>query len=405
MKINLNIFSIFLSLLISSLNLFSQNADCDKLLRLTDTIYRAKNIIGFGDNLEFKNNFNDDVSSFPDETNSIWYLIKVPTSGNFTFDVVSNNELDDWDFLLYEYKTQFCRRIDSNKIKPIRANLSRSSTTGLSLTENECFSSPGINNNYSKYVVAKAGDEYVLVVNNPKKSSSNHTLLLHYPASVKVEKPIEPIKNEVVKNTINLDFTFEIKDAATNLPLAVNATISGLRKEIVELKDITTYQAIVERNLYRINLTVYTKGYMLYSSKININKFKDTFHQEILLKGIVEGEKVSLDDIQFQAASNEFLKTAESALKSLLNFMVLNPTIKIEIGGHVNGPGQSNSLEFKKLSIDRAIAVKDYLIENGIEINRIKYSGYGNSKMIFPDPITEDEHSTNRRVEIKIISK
>lgn len=392
-------------LLISSLNLFSQNADCDKLLRLTDTIYRAKNIVGFGDKQEFKNNFNDDVSSFPEETNSIWYLIKVPTSGNFTFDIVSNNELDDWDFLLYEYKAQFCRRIDSNKIKPIRTNLSRSSNTGLSLTENESFSSPGINNNYSKYVAAKAEDEYVLVVNNPKKSSSNHTLLLHYPASVKVEKPIEPIKYEVVKNTINLDFTFEIKDAATNLPIAANATISGLRKEIIELKDITSYQAIVDRNLYRINLTVYTPGYMLYSTKININKTKEAFHQEILLKGIVEGEKVSLDDIQFEAASDVFLKTAESALKNLLNFMVLNPTIKIEIGGHVNGPGQSNSLEFKKLSIDRAIAVKDYLIENGIDLPRIQYTGYGNSKMIYPEPKTEEEHSSNRRVEIKIISK
>lgn len=405
MKINFYIAYFLLYLVFSSNELKAQHSDCDKLLRLTDTIYEAKNIKGFGDKMEFKNNFNDSVSSFPQETNSIWYLIQAPSSGNFTFDIISNSDLDDWDFLLYEHKSQFCRRIDSNKIKPIRTNLSRSPTTGLSLLSTENFSSPGINNNYSKFVAANAGQEYVLVVNNPKKANSNHTLLLHFPPSQKVEKIVEPTKVEVVKDAPKLNFTFEIKDAATNLLIPANVSISGLLKEIVELHDITSYQAIVDRNLYRINLTVYTKGYMLYSTKISINKSKDVFHQVIVLERIVEGKKVSLDDIQFQAASDKFLKTAESSLKSLLNFMVLNSEVKIEIGGHVNGPSQSNSVEFKKLSVDRAIAVKDFLLENGIEINRIQYLGYGNSKMIFPDPKIEDEHSANRRVEIKIMSK
>lgn len=405
MKINFYIAYLLLYLVFNSNELKAQHADCDKLLRLTDTIYEAKNISGFGDKMEFKNNFNDSVSSFPQENNSIWYLIQVPTSGNFTFDIISNSDLDDWDFLLFEHKSQFCRRIDSNKIKPIRTNLSRSPTTGLSLLSTENFSSPGINNNYSKFVTAKAGDEYILVVNNPKKANSNHTLLLHFPPSQKVEKSEEPSKVEVVKDAPKLNFTFEIKDAATNLPMPANVSISGLLKEIVELKDVTNYQAIVERNLYRINLTIFNQGFMLYSVKININKSKDIFHQEILLERIVEGKKVSLDDIQFQAASDKFLKTAESSLKSLLHFMELNKTVKIEVGGHVNGPGQSNSQEFKKLSLDRAIAVKNFLIENGIESNRIQYLGYGNSKMIFPDPKIEDEHSANRRVEIKIMSK
>ncbi|MCB9174886.1 MAG: OmpA family protein [Flavobacteriales bacterium] len=385
---------------------FAQNADCDKLLKLTDTIYQAKNISGFGQKLEFKNNFNDDISSFPEEANSIWYLFKVPATGNFTFDIVSNNELDDWDFLLFEHKSQFCRRIDSNRIKPIRANLSRSSTTGLSLTSTQEFSMPGVNNNYSKYVSAKEGDEFVLVVNNPKKANSNHTLLLHFPKVKKMVEPVvEQVKVEEIKDTPKLNFTIDISDAATKQPISANVTISGLRKENVELNNITNYQAIIEKTMYRINLTVATEGYMLYSTKININKSKDQFHQAVALERIVEGKNVSLDDIQFQPASDKFLKTAESSLKSLLNFMELNKSVKIEIEGHVNGPGQSNHNEFKKLSIDRANAVKDYLTSNGIELSRLQCTGYGNSKMIYPDPKIEDEHSANRRVEIKIISK
>ncbi|HRP61386.1 MAG TPA: OmpA family protein, partial [Vicingus sp.] len=82
-----------------------------------------------------------------------------------------------------------------------------------------------------------------------------------------------------------------------------------------------------------------------------------------------------------------------------------NKSINIEIEGHVNGPGEPNHQEFKQLSIDRAIAVKKFLTDSGIEESRIKYSGFGNSKMIFPDPKTDDEHSMNRRVEIKILAK
>ena len=205
MKISLYI---LFFLLFTSNGLKAQHSDCDKLLRLTDTIYEAKNISGFGDKMEFKNNYNDSISSFPQETNSIWYLIQMPNSGNFTFDIISNSDLDDWDFLLYEHKSQFCRRIDSNKIKPIRTNLSRSPTTGLSLFSTDEFSSPGINNNYSKFVSVKAGEEYVLVVNNPKRANSNHTLLLHFPSSQKVEKIVEPVKSEVIQDTPKLNFTF-----------------------------------------------------------------------------------------------------------------------------------------------------------------------------------------------------
>lgn len=388
-----------------SLSFFAQNADCDKLLRLNDTIYQAKNISGFGQKVEFKNNFNDNISSFPEEVNSIWYLIQAPSSGIFTLDIISNNELDDWDFLLFEHKSQFCKRIDSNRIKPIRANLSRSSTTGISLNSSEEFSSPGINNNYSKYVDVKVGEELVLVVNNPKRANSGHTLILHFPTEKKIEQALKPVILEEKKEIPKLRFTIDVTDGATKLPVSGNVTISGLRKENIELKNITNYEAIVDKTLYKLNLTVSTEGYMLYSTKIHINKSKEEFHQIVSLERITEGKNVSLDDIQFQPASDKFLKTAESSLNSLLNFMDLNKTVKIEIEGHVNGPGQSNHNEFKKLSIDRAIAVRDFLTSNGIDSNRIHYTGYGNSKMIFPEPKIEDEHSANRRVEIKIVSK
>ncbi len=385
-------------------SILAQNADCNKLLGLTDTIFNAKNISGFGDKQEFKNNFNDNLTTFPLETNSIWYLIKIPSTGAFTFDILSDNKDDDWDFLLYENKNLFCKRIDSNKIKPIRANLSRSANTGLSLAETEQFSSPGINNNYSKFIDVKQGQSYVLVVNNPKRTYGNHQLILHYPTLPPIKR-LEVLPVIVEKEKPKLNFTFDVKDLATNLPVSSNVSLSGLLKETIDLQDITNYQVILERSNYRVILTLSAPGYMLYSTKILINKTKSTFHQTILLERIEEGKKVSLAEIQFQAGNDKFLNTSKSSLNALLIFMQQNTQVKIEIEGHVNGPGQPNHEEFKQLSIDRATAVKNYLLENGMDESRISISGYGNSKMIYPDPKTDDEHSANRRVEIKVVSR
>ena len=84
--------------------------------------------------------------------------------------------------------------------------------------------------------------------------------------------------------------------------------------------------------------------------------------------------------------------------------MQQNPKVIIEIEGHVNGPNQRNTNSYKELSLNRAKAVREYLIENKIDPSRLKFVGYGNSQMLYPQPKTGIQESANRRVEIKIIS-
>jgi len=88
-----------------------------------------------------------------------------------------------------------------------------------------------------------------------------------------------------------------------------------------------------------------------------------------------------------------------------LLFMEKNPTVMIEVGGHVNGPGERNFKRYKELSYNRADAVKSYLIKNGIVESRVDFKGYGNSQMLYSRPKSPYQESANRRVEIKILSK
>jgi outer membrane protein OmpA-like peptidoglycan-associated protein len=88
-------------------------------------------------------------------------------------------------------------------------------------------------------------------------------------------------------------------------------------------------------------------------------------------------------------------------LRRLRDFLALNKDVNIEIQGPVHNMGK-NTWRSKQISKKRARKVRDYLIQNGIDGNRMTIKGFGNSKMKFPEPESDDERNANRRVEIKI---
>jgi flagellar motor protein MotB len=82
-----------------------------------------------------------------------------------------------------------------------------------------------------------------------------------------------------------------------------------------------------------------------------------------------------------------------------------NPKLKVEIGGHVDGPLMLHAKWYQELSDDRAKTIYKYLIKNKIDEPRLKWKGYSNTQKIFDFPKNEDESKANRRVEIKILEK
>ncbi len=383
----------------------AQHGDCNSMLPIKESIYHSEPISGYGDKKEFEGNDLENKKIFEEEKNSIWYLISMPADGAFTFDIETQNQLDDWDFLLFEYKKMFCKRIDAKKVEPIRSNLSRSPITGLVRGSKESFVGAGLNENYSKPVFVKKGTQYVLVVNNAKRSGGVHTLKLHFPGKektvVKIEKKIE--KKEV-EPTETISFSLSIKDASTKELLPSDVSISGLRKKDIYLDTITGYETRISKQNHNVNVIAHAKNYMLTSKSFKIPANELMYSVEILLEKIQKGKKVNLDNIQFYGNRFDFLPSAKNSLKSLLSFMEQNQQVAIQIDGHVNGPDKKNTKDYQELSYNRAYAVKNYLVKKGIAPERIDFKGYGNSKMLYPDPKSSFQESANRRVEIKILS-
>ena len=86
--------------------------------------------------------------------------------------------------------------------------------------------------------------------------------------------------------------------------------------------------------------------------------------------------------------------------------MKTNPEVSIRIDGHAGLPhkdGVYSKLSAFELSLQRAKAVYDYLLKNGIEKSRLSYKGFGCTNMMHKNPKKEAQHMANRRIEIQMI--
>ncbi len=112
------------------------------------------------------------------------------------------------------------------------------------------------------------------------------------------------------------------------------------------------------------------------------------------------GDRFRLNQIYFEFNSSELLTISNIQLDSLYNILSEKPSLRIEIRGHTDNIGSEGYN--KKLSVDRAASVYNYLLEKGIPKTRMKYRGFGPNIPV-ADNSTEQGRELNRRVEIFIV--
>lgn len=112
------------------------------------------------------------------------------------------------------------------------------------------------------------------------------------------------------------------------------------------------------------------------------------------------GEKLKLENLNFQLNTFAIVPESRGKLYELLMVMQDNPGLKIQVEGHLCCmPTDRNDL-----STQRAKAVKRFLIANGIANDRVRFKGFGSTQPIYPIPEqNEAERAANRRVEILIV--
>jgi outer membrane protein OmpA-like peptidoglycan-associated protein len=142
----------------------------------------------------------------------------------------------------------------------------------------------------------------------------------------------------------------------------------------------------------------------LFEFKIPFYAEIDTTKEDIVqeISHLDKGESVALKHLLFNYNSEILNSVSYAELDKLCSFLKLHTTYKIEIGGYTDNVGEQQYNQ--KLSEKRAKSVIEYLINCGIEKERLVAMGYGEMYPIASN-ITVSGRKLNRRVVLKIIDK
>lgn len=111
------------------------------------------------------------------------------------------------------------------------------------------------------------------------------------------------------------------------------------------------------------------------------------------------GLKVNMADVLFAFGKYDLRPTAREALAKLSGIVIGHPGLKLAVEGYTDSIGSD---EFNQtLSEKRAGAVRDYLVQQGMDPSAITAAGFGKSNPVASN-YTNEGRQQNRRVEIII---
>jgi len=193
-------------------------------------------------------------------------------------------------------------------------------------------------------------------------------------------------------------------DQKTREPLAAEIDFSGLTDSTFSFKktsgrDGKFYAVLPGESEYA--LSIEKRGYLFYSQNFKLGS-QGADQAKVLnieLIPIEVGQSVKLENVFFDFDSYELNSRSFAELNKVYNFLKANPSVKVSLEGHTDNQG-TNAYN-KELSQQRAKAVYEYLINKGIQADRLNSAGYGAEQPVATND-TEVGRALNRRTEMRI---
>lgn len=304
---------------------------------------------------------------FEHEHNTIWYTVDIPYDGKLLIDIKPKGSSDDYDFLVYQYTDRyFCNRVEKNRVKPIRSvqsvcNAEVQGRTGLSLTGSMAHITKNSDVAYGKYIDVKAGESYVIVVDDLTDGGLGHTI------NCEVWTDFAPLHIQPMDSILSQRTTADIY---------VKENETG--RIVVDKKDAGSMRIkLLPKHSYNISLS--KEGYFRMNRTISHSQAtgKDTVFTAKLVE-IKAGSNIPLGgELYFD--NNEqgevfLMKECYPAFDGVIKTLNEYPKINVEIIGRIATEGL-NVRKDNEVSKQRADAIKDYLVTQGINESRIRTRG------------------------------
>lgn len=395
----------------SGILLGQSSADCNGAIVFKDSLDQFSINKGSGNNLEIKGHKISNEYYFTKEHNTVWVMITFTMDATFGFELIPQFADDDFDFTVFSYSGKsFCTQIKDNLPIPLRSNLSRRNTelgsiTGLKMDVENEFAKAGDSPNFSRAIDVVKGDTLYIVFDSPYGNKGGFKIL----NTTKYKKPASIFDTDTTGNNqfsiINYipAMTLRVIDEEGEIIANPFVMLKIGKQKTVKFEANNVGELILRNEIKGKHgqLLVSQKDYLQREFSISWDGDHDTVATYQIEK-IKLGSKLQFENINFAPNSSQILPESKAELEDLRLFLLNNPHIYVEIGGHVNSLKRRNTFKLRRLSKARAKVVYEYLIENGIEPQKISYKGYGNSKLIHTNPSSEKENRENRRVEVVV---
>ena len=112
-----------------------------------------------------------------------------------------------------------------------------------------------------------------------------------------------------------------------------------------------------------------------------------------------KGKKVILRGVNFQTNKATLTGDSHEILEMAYKALAANPDVQVEISGHTDSVGSDEANQ--ALSLRRAQAVKNWLVQRGVRSDRMKTVGKGEKEPI-ADNGTAEGRTENRRIEFYV---
>ncbi|GAB3978571.1 hypothetical protein GCM10028806_41980 [Spirosoma terrae] len=259
---------------------------------------------------------------------------------------------------------------------------------------------------------------YDLYVDNPADP------IVHTPTPVppKPSSPTKPTKlPEMSGETGGEMESPKTKPAPAPTLIAVSGVVSDVKNKrpvtatisyqfSASKQAVDSVQSFASTGAYKMNLVkgqVYTyiasaRGYQAANGVLDLSKAVggQKLTRDIALTPLAVGDKITLKNVYFDMSKADLLSASYAELNKLVAMMHDNPNMTIRLEGHTDIIGDHD--KNLQLSRDRVIACQRYLVQKGIDIDRIQTIGYGDTRPILTKG-TDEERKVNRRVEFVIL--
>ncbi|QDH81615.1 OmpA family protein [Echinicola soli] len=282
--------------------------------------------------------------------------------------------------------------VSENTPAPVTSTANVTSEVAVEETVSEVATLPGGEENVP--FAAEKEQEQVAEIAQEKEELTEETVVVEEKLVEKVSEDQETVMEAATLNSL---IKVSALDKNTNAEIPFKVTFKNANGDKVGVEEGLKGAQELPLRENTAKVTISSENYL--PETILVTDFGEK--ELVMLTPADKGTSLVLQEVLFKKGTAELAdQNSLTYIDQLVDFMKENPSKKIRLEGHTDNVG--NVALNKQLSMERAGAIRDYMVDHGVQFERIMLRGLGGSEPIADNGTTEGREK-NRRVEMVVI--